>query len=95
VADATQGDGEIDDLFVRWSTASLVHPQTSSSGSLANSSPMTQKHTSPPMDKGRRRIMRFLSIGGGIAVGFLGVGGIDVARTMLQPDSHNKCQACR
>jgi hypothetical protein len=28
--------------------------------------------------------MRFLSIGGGIAVGFLGVGGIDVARTMLR-----------
>ncbi|GHP01144.1 hypothetical protein KSF_111910 [Reticulibacter mediterranei] len=81
--DAAQDEEETDDLFVRWSTASLAHVQTRPSGSLTNSSLMTQKHTAP-VDKGRRRIMRFLAIGGGIAVGFLGVGGIDAARTMMQ-----------
>jgi serine/threonine protein kinase len=71
-----------------WSTDALTALQTPSAGSLTNPSIMAKKSTPPSrpaVDKGRRKVTALLVVGGGIAVGFLGVGGINLARTMMQP----------
>jgi serine/threonine protein kinase len=84
---SSKNEEEATDFSARWSTASLATEQTSSTGSLTNDSVMVQDSVpppQPPIDKGRRKVTALLAIGGGIVVGFLGVGGIDLVRTMMQ-----------
>jgi serine/threonine-protein kinase len=84
----SSNEEEAVDPSVWWSPDSLTALQTPSTGSLTNASTVAKKRVPPsrlPVDKGRRKVTALLAVGGGIAVGFLGVEGINLARTMMQP----------